>query len=157
MSARNEAWAELEQHVADILEKPYSDFARISDGLFVGSHPEGKIDPFDLGADVVVTLTGEPSTSGVPRGKLLIHWPIKDGPIPRLSVLRPLARLIASCIEDGASVFVHCAAGMNRSCLVAGLVLIEQGMSGSDAVERVRDRRKGSLSDEYAAWLTFVS
>jgi hypothetical protein len=63
MSARNEAWTDLEQHVADFLDRPYADFAEISDGLFVGAHPDGKIDPFDLGADVVVTLTGEPSTS----------------------------------------------------------------------------------------------
>jgi hypothetical protein len=145
MSTMNEAWAGLEQHVADILETPYSDFAKITDGLFVGSHPYGKIDPFDIGADVVVTLTGEPSTSGVPRGKLLIHWPIKDGPLPRMSVLRPLAKLIASCIDDGASVFVHCAAGMNRSCLVA------RPRPDRAGHERSRHRRAGAGSPEGVA------
>jgi hypothetical protein len=133
--------------------REYRDYAQIADGLFVGSHPQGDADPFELGADVVITLTGEPSTAIVPRGKLLIHWPIKDGPIPRGSVLRPLAQLISACIDDGASVFVHCRAGMNRSCLVAGMVLIERGMTGREAVRLIRKRRDGSLSDAYAAWL----
>jgi hypothetical protein len=42
---------------------------------------------------------------------------------------------------------------MNRSCLVAGLVLIHRGMTGDEAVRRVRERRKGSLSEDYADWL----
>jgi hypothetical protein len=42
---------------------------------------------------------------------------------------------------------------MNRSVLVAGLVLIHQGMSAEDAIDRVRERQQGSLSDEYADWL----
>jgi hypothetical protein len=42
---------------------------------------------------------------------------------------------------------------MNRSVLVAGLVLMHQGMTAEGAIERVRDRRQGSLSDRYADWL----
>jgi hypothetical protein len=42
---------------------------------------------------------------------------------------------------------------MNRSCLVVGRVLMERGMTAEQAIERVRQRRSGSLSDEYAEWL----
>jgi protein-tyrosine phosphatase len=140
--------------VSAIAEHEYRDFAEIDRGLYVGAHPEGSVDPFALGADVVVTLTGEPSTlRGVPQGKLLVHWPIVDGPLPRPVVIRSLARFISDCLDEGAVVFVHCMAGMNRSCLVGARVLIERGMTGAEAVKRVRARRDGSLSDEYAAWL----
>jgi hypothetical protein len=30
---------------------------------------------------------------------------------------------------------------------------MHQGMTAEDAIERVRERRHGSLSDEYAEWL----
>jgi hypothetical protein len=30
---------------------------------------------------------------------------------------------------------------------------MEQGLAAEHAIERVRERRKGSLSDEYADWL----
>lgn len=50
-------------------------------------------------------------------------------------------------------VYVHCQAGMNRSGLVTARVLMEQGMSADEAIDTVPDRRRGSLSDEYADWL----
>lgn len=133
-------------------ERTYDDAVEIDDGLWVGSHPEPQ-DPFELGADVVVTLTAEPSAASAPPGKLLIHWPIRDGPVPRPGVLRGVVRLISDCLEDRGVVFVHCRAGMNRSCLVAGRVLMQRGMTAEQAIERVRERRSGSLSDEYADWL----
>jgi protein-tyrosine phosphatase len=131
----------------------YSDFVEVDTGLYVGAHPEGVIDPFELGADVVVTLTREPSTVAVPQDKLLLHWPIADGPIPPLSVLHGVAATISKLLDHGAVVFIHCHAGMNRSCLVAGLVLIYRGMAGDEAVLRIRGRREGSLSPDYADWL----
>ncbi len=132
---------------------PYSDFAEVDTGLYVGAHPQGDIDPFELGADVVVTLTRDPSTVAVAQGKLLLHWPIADGPIPWLSAPHGLAATISELLDDGAVVFVHCHAGMNRSCMVAGLVLIYRGMAGDEAVRRIRERRQGSLSEYYAEWL----
>ena len=89
----------------------------------------------------------------VPRNGLLIHWPIKDGPLPDPETLRGVADLIVRCLGSGASVYLHCQAGMNRSVLVGALVLMHQGMTAEEAIERVRERRHGSLSDEYADWL----
>ena len=133
-------------------ERPYRDVDEVDTRLWVGAHPEPH-DPFELGADVVVTLTMEPSVEAVPRGKLLVRWPIKDGPVPIRGVLRGLARFISDCLDEGAAVLVHCRSGVNRSCLVAGRVLMERGMTADQAIERIRERRRGSLSDEYAEWL----
>ena len=45
----------------------------------------------------------------------------------------------------------HCGMGYNRSALVAGLIMIELGMSGPDAVARLRERRPGALfNDRFA-------
>jgi protein-tyrosine phosphatase len=118
----------------------------------VGSHPEPE-DPFELGVNVVVCLASGPSVDAVPQGSMLVHWPIKDGPVPEVDELRGLARLIASCLTARAIVYVHCQAGMNRSALVVARTLIERGVTAREAIDRVRERRKGSLSDEYAEWL----
>ena len=89
----------------------------------------------------------------VPRDGVLVHWPIEDGPAPDPETLRGVASLIASWLRSGAVVYVHCQAGMNRSALVTARVLMEQGLTAEEAIQAVRDRRRGSLSDEYADWL----
>jgi protein-tyrosine phosphatase len=130
----------------------FTDFVKLVPGPYVGAHPEPE-DPFELGANVVVCLASGTSVKSVPRDGVLVHWPIKDGPVPRPEVLRSLTGLIDTCLKQGAVVYVHCQAGMNRSALVVGRVLMAQGMTADEAIALVRDRRKGSLSDEYAEWL----
>jgi protein-tyrosine phosphatase len=46
---------------------------------------------------------------------------------------------------------------MNRSAWVAAYVLIAQGMNAEAAIDVVRARRAGPLSDDYAAWVTEAS
>jgi hypothetical protein len=44
--------------------------------------------------------------------------------------------------------------GYNRSALMAGLILVELGMPGAQAVERLRSRRAGALyNDGFAVFL----
>ena len=130
----------------------FSDLSEVIPGLYIGSNPEPE-DPFVLGANVVVSLVSATSERSIPPNGVLVQWPIKDGPIPVPEVLDSLARFINRTLRLGATVYVHCEAGMNRSALVVGRVLMVTGMSGAEAVERVRERRLGSLSDEYANWL----
>lgn len=130
----------------------FSDFAEVVPGLHIGSHPEPE-DPFILGATVVVSLTSGTSARSVPRHGVLIHWPIKDGPIPPPEILDAVASFIDTCLEVGNAVFVHCQAGMNRSALVVARILMKRGMSAREAIDLVRERRQGALGDEYADWL----
>ncbi|PYR01402.1 MAG: hypothetical protein DMF96_00050 [Acidobacteria bacterium] len=68
-----------------------------------------------------------------------------------MTKLRAIARLAASLIAEGHRVLSHCGMGYNRSAFVAGLILIELGMSGADAVARLRQRRQGALfNDRFA-------
>ena len=74
--------------------------------------------------------------------------------MPTLHKLHAIARLGAALIVAGERVLVHCQMGLNRSALVAGLVLVYNGLSGEDAVQRLQARRPGSLyNDVFATYL----
>lgn len=60
-----------------------------------------------------------------------------DGPPDRIDMI---VSLVADCVEDGPTL-VHCQAGLNRSALVASLVLVRLGRTPIEAVQLVRERR----------------
>jgi protein-tyrosine phosphatase len=108
--------------------------------------------------DTIIDLEGELDTC-IPTETnrcLYIYFPIDDDneTLPNMAKLRAIARLGASLITDGHRVLSHCGMGYNRSALVAGLILIELGMTGPQAVHRLRERRPGALfNDGFAACL----
>ena len=108
--------------------------------------------------DTVIDLEGELDTC-IPTHTdhcLYIYFPIADDneKMPNLNKLHGIARLGAALIADGHRVLSHCGMGYNRSALVAGLILIEFGMSGTEVVARLRQRRPGALfNDGFAAYL----
>lgn len=57
----------------------------------------------------------------------------------------------AQLVRNGHRVLSHCGMGFNRSALVAGRILNYLGMSGADAVERLRERRPGALFNDVFA------
>ena len=65
-------------------------------------------------------------------------WDHADIPDERLLLM--LARYVNQCRRLGMTL-VHCQAGLNRSALVAGLALVESGMSGEQAIKLLRDKR----------------
>src|SRR4051812_44952094 len=81
---------------------------------------------------------------------LYIYFPIDDDfeKLPNMVKLRAIARLGASLIAEGHRVLSHCGMGFNRSAFVAGLIMIEMGMSGPEVVARLRERRPGALFNE---------
>ena len=126
--------------------------------LFISS----AIDEWDAAAtcriDVVIDLEGGLDAC-IPTACdecVYVYFPINDDneQMPPLTKLRAIARLGASLIADGHRVLSHCGMGYNRSALMAGLILVELGMSGAQAVERLRQRRPGALyNDGFAAFL----
>jgi protein-tyrosine phosphatase len=104
------------------------------------------------GIDVVIDLEGAvdvdiPST---PNYCLYVYLPIDDDneQLPNLKRMRAVATLAASLMRDGHRVLSHCGMGLNRSALMAGLILIELGTPGPAAVGRIRERRPGALYNE---------
>jgi len=109
--------------------------------------------------DVVIDLEGGLDAC-IPTASnhcVYVYFPIDDDDeqLPALTKLRAIARLGASLITDGHRVLSHCGMGYNRSALMAGLILVELGMSGPMAVARLRERRPGALfNDRFAEFLS---
>jgi hypothetical protein len=110
----------------------------------------------ERGIDTVIDLEGglDHCVPTVPNQVLYIYFPIFDEDLPNLAKLNAVADLAAQLIRTGHRVLSHCGMGYNRSALVAGLILCRLGLSGPDAVRRLRDRRQGALFNEcFAAHL----
>src|ERR1700675_2446032 len=88
------------------------------------------------GITVVIDLDGDLDLGipNIPNHMLYVYFPIFDEGLPDLNKLHALARLGARLVTNGEKVLAHCGMGLNRSALVAGLVLTYLGMKGEDAV-----------------------
>ena len=110
----------------------------------------------ERGISVVIDLEGE-LDHGVPtlhNHILYVYFPIFDEDLPDLPKLLAVARMGASLVRQGHRVLSHCGMGFNRSALVAGLILMEMGMSGEEAVRHLRKCRPGALfNDVFARYL----
>ena len=107
----------------------------------------------DRGITVVIDLDGDVD-HGVPTAAdafLYVYLPIHDGDLPNIDRLHAVARLGACLVANGHRVLSHCGMGLNRSALVAGLILMTQGMTGPQVVEHLRQRRTGALFNEVFA------
>jgi hypothetical protein len=104
------------------------------------------------GIDVVIDLEGglDECIPTVPNHCLYVYFPIADDDqqLPNLIKLRAIARMAAGLITEGHRVLSHCGMGFNRSALMAGLILVELGMTGTEAVALLRARRAGALYNE---------
>jgi protein-tyrosine phosphatase len=82
-------------------------------------------------------------------------WMLDSNDLPDTTILYSLANHINHAIEHQGMVLVHCQQGINRSGLVTGLALYEQGFSAKDAIALMRKRRfAGVLSNKvFEAWL----
>jgi hypothetical protein len=103
--------------------------------------------------DVVIDMEGgiDECIPNTPGSCLYVYFPIYDEELPDPVRLEAVAMLGAYMIRSGHRVLSHCGMGLNRSALVAGLILHYLGMSGAGAVERLRERRPGALFNEVFA------
>lgn len=96
--------------------------------------------------------------AGIPANPdrvIYVYFPFADEAVPSLHKLHAVARLGADLVRGRERVLVHCQMGLNRSALVAGLVLVHNGMAGSQAVARLQERRPGALYNEaFAQYLS---
>ena len=104
----------------------------------------------ELAISVVVDLEGavDDGVPARPGGILYVYFPFSDSEMPDADALDASADFITRLLHAGFRVLVHCGLGLNRSPLLAGLVLHRMGWAGSDAVERLRERRPGALYNE---------
>jgi hypothetical protein len=96
----------------------------------------------EAGIDVIVNLYGRGHVPLQP-GMLFMLWLVYDGPeLPSIDALHDMADYLTRLIASGKKVLIHCQAGLNRSSLLAALVLMRvQGLNGPQAMARIRERR----------------
>ncbi|HEY1249634.1 MAG TPA: hypothetical protein VGH97_00505 [Thermoanaerobaculia bacterium] len=101
----------------------------------------------ERGIDIVIDLEGDIDhcIPTVPNQALYVYFPIYDEELPNLGRLNAVADMGAELIRSGHRVLSHCGMGFNRSALVAGLVLVRLGMTGPEAIQRLRGCRPGAL------------
>jgi Dual specificity phosphatase, catalytic domain len=82
----------------------------------------------------------------LPGSILYVYFPMHDNhDLPNMAKLSSVVRMAADLYRKGYRVLTHCGMGLNRSALVAGLILIELGWKGPEVVERLCERRAGAL------------
>jgi len=109
------------------------------------------LDDSTLANSLVIDCAGElaPSYRTIAAEWIPCVFVDHDGPIPAMRRLEDTARRAARAAGDGSfdAVYVMCTHGMNRSGLVAGMIMRELGMRGSETVERIVAARPGALSN----------
>jgi protein-tyrosine phosphatase len=85
-----------------------------------------------------------------------LSFPIADKSVPTsIADTEALARQLMSRITEGRPVAVHCRAGIGRSALIAGCVLICFGIDTATALDLIGDARGRKVPEtrEQAQWL----
>ncbi|XP_045416884.1 protein tyrosine phosphatase type IVA 3 isoform X1 [Lemur catta] len=94
-----------------------------------------------------------------PRAKVqgdgVEDWPFDDGAPPPGKVVEDWLSLLKSkfCEDPGSCVAVHCVAGLGRAPVLVALALIESGMKYEDAIQFIRQKRRGAINSKQLTYL----
>ncbi|KAG9355418.1 hypothetical protein JZ751_000256 [Albula glossodonta] len=82
-------------------------------------------------------------------------WPFDDGAPPPSKVVEDWLSLLRSkfCEDPGSCVAVHCVAGLGRAPVLVALALIESGMKYEDAIQFIRQKRRGAINSKQLTYL----
>ncbi|MEN8150253.1 MAG: dual specificity protein phosphatase family protein [Planctomycetota bacterium] len=98
------------------------------------------------GIDSILSLTERsPFPDGTPNGTTHLHLPIADMTAPDRGTLTRAVDFLRDRLEGGASVLVHCGAGLGRTGTVLAAYLVSEGIAPDDAMHLVRAARPGSI------------
>nr|WP_020395200.1 dual specificity protein phosphatase family protein [Thiolinea disciformis] len=84
-----------------------------------------------------------------------IHFPIPDRGLPSTPKALELAKQLWQRIDEGEHVVIHCRAGIGRTGIIAGAVLVASGIKPPQALQLISEARgvKVPDTDEQEAWL----
>lgn len=89
------------------------------------------------------------------EGIRLMDLAFDDGTAPPLEVVEQWFNLLKTRFreEPGCCVAVHCVAGLGRAPVLVAIALIELGMKYEDAVELIRQKRRGAINAKQLSYL----
>ncbi len=119
---------------------------RVEAGLWIGGCRAAVPDE----VTVVVTLE-QAATPVTGAGVTEVREPFLDSRWQPVDHARVTAAFQAVMRASDTGVLIRCRHGLNRSALIAVLVLVARGWPTDDAVEAVRRARPGALSNPYFA------
>ncbi|KAJ8778044.1 hypothetical protein J1605_013904 [Eschrichtius robustus] len=88
-------------------------------------------------------------------GITVVDWPFDDGAPPPGRVVEDWLSLLKTkfCDDPGSCVAVHCVAGLGRAPVLVALALIESGMKYEDAIQFIRQKRRGAINSKQLTYL----
>ncbi|XP_072303707.1 protein tyrosine phosphatase type IVA 2 isoform X1 [Eucyclogobius newberryi] len=89
------------------------------------------------------------------EGIQVVDWPFDDGAPPPTQIVDDWLKLLNTKFRDepGCCVAVHCVAGLGRAPVLVALALIESGMKYEDAVQFIRQKRRGAFNSKQLLYL----
>lgn len=106
--------------------------------------------------DVVRVCESSYSTAKLQQeGIRVLDWAFDDGTSPPNDIVEQWFRLLRDRFRDDPSccVAVHCVAGLGRAPVLVALALIELGMKYEDAVQLIREKRRGAINAKQLQYL----
>ncbi|KYR00470.1 putative protein tyrosine phosphatase [Tieghemostelium lacteum] len=88
-------------------------------------------------------------------GIQVFDMPFPDGGSPPDAVVNNWLRILGESYKKGVkeTIGVHCVAGLGRAPVLVAIALIESGMNPLQAVEHIRERRRGSINIKQIQYL----
>jgi len=100
----------------------------------------------EKGVTAILSLTEEPLPSGWTIGMETRHIGMRDHAPPSHGDMQAGADYLASALEDGKVVLVHCLAGKGRTgSVLAAYMVAYEGKTARQAIEELRGGRAGSV------------
>ena len=99
------------------------------------------------GIKAIVSLTSFPlgGTALNERGIDYVHLPVPDMCAPELDLVERFVNFVDYCRSGKYPVVVHCGAGLGRTGTAIACYFVHMGVSGTEALNRVRVMRPGSV------------
>ncbi|KAM9466770.1 protein tyrosine phosphatase type IVA 2a isoform 1-T1 [Clarias gariepinus] len=89
------------------------------------------------------------------EGIEVLDWPFDDGCSPSDQIVDDWLNLLKCKFKDmpGCCIAVHCVAGLGRAPVLVAIALIECGMMYEDAVQFIRQKRRGAFNSKQLMYL----
>jgi atypical dual specificity phosphatase len=101
------------------------------------------------GIKSIITMTEDALPESWVKGIKYLHVPTEDLSAPDMEKIDQAVDFIHARIQSNEPVMVHCAAGIGRTGTILACYLVKyHKLSVTDAIEKVRKERQGSIQSE---------